>query len=65
MTNTEPKIPDADTYLIGETAAVLGISRHTVNKYLKDGFIRCGIRRCNNKKIFTGAEIKRFWRSRR
>lgn len=55
-----PDVPDNSRYPIGKAATILGISRDTLRKYTEEGKIKCGFRRENNRRFYTGSEIKRF-----
>lgn len=64
MTSSEPIVKPKDRYPIGEAAKVLGIDRKTLLSYAmlgkRNGGIDCHIGR-NGRKVFNGAELKRFW----
>jgi len=63
MTLTEPNIADNARVPIGEAAKILGINRETLRKYTTENDIRCGYRKANKRKFYTGAAIKQFWRA--
>lgn len=63
MTATEPQIPPTGRYTSLETAKTLGVSIRTLQRWATDGKIRFGVRRANNRRFYTGAEIMRFWKS--
>ncbi|NDV46135.1 helix-turn-helix domain-containing protein [Paludibacter sp. 221] len=63
MTTTMPEIKDNDRYPIGETAKILGICRDTLRKHTEEGYIKCIYNRVNKRRLYTGAEIKRYWNS--
>ncbi len=62
MTTTEPNVPDTSRYGVTEAANILGIARSTLRLHSDAGFIRYGIRRCNGRRVYTGRELKRYWR---
>lgn len=64
MTSILPDIPDSGRYSVSEAANHLGVSRVTLNNYCKTGLIKFGIRKANNRKFITGAEIKRLWKDK-
>lgn len=64
MTSILPDIPDAGRYTPQQTCEYLGIHRNTLTKYCKDGLIKFGVRKANNRKFFTGSEIKRLWKDK-
>lgn len=61
MTTTMPDIPDAGRFNVTQASQLLGINRTTLRRYTEAGLIRCGFRRTNFKKFYTGQELKRFW----
>lgn len=63
LTSLEPEVSDNGRYTIGETCKILKLSFNTIKKYTDQGAIRCGIRKSNGRKFYTGAEIKRFWKA--
>ena len=63
MVTLEPNIPNDGRYSIAETCEHLGVHRNSLRNYTDSGLIKCGFRRVNMKKFYTGSEIKRFWKS--
>lgn len=65
MVNEEPTVSPTSQYSIGEAAKILGIHRNTLRKYTNTGpaGIRCKFKKSNNRKVFTGFEIVKFWKS--
>ena len=63
MVHDEPKVNKEGRYSVDETCAALGISRSTLRRHTNKGVIRCGIRRSNTRKFYTGSEIVRYWKS--
>lgn len=63
MTATEPQVADTGRYSVTEAAKALGVHRTTLFQHTKAGAIKCGIRKSNNRKFYTGADIKRLWKS--
>lgn len=63
MTATEPTIPDNARYNICQAAEILSINRTTLLKYTNNGLIRCGIRKTNGRKFYTGLELKKIWKT--
>lgn len=61
MTTTIPQVPDTGRFNVAQTSLLLGINRSTLRRYTDAGLIRCGFRKTNYKKFYTGQEIKRFW----
>ncbi|MDY5010340.1 MAG: helix-turn-helix domain-containing protein [Sodaliphilus sp.] len=63
MTTTEPNVSLTGRYSIIETCELLGIHRNTLTRYTNKGRIRCGIRRVNGRKFYTGMEILKLWKA--
>ena len=63
MTSTEPQIALTGRYTTRETARIFGVSARTLQRWATDGKIRFGVRRANNRRFYTGAEIMRCWKS--
>lgn len=63
ITQDEPKVKPASRYSINQTCDILTITRKTLAKYTKYGYIRCGIRKDTLRKFYLGREIMRFWRA--
>ncbi len=61
MTATEPNVSNAGKYSVSETAAALGVSRKTIQRHTELGYIKCQVRKCNNRRTYLGSEIKRYW----
>lgn len=61
MTREKPKIGDEALYSITEAAEILRVSRRTLLRHTKMNKISSKIRKCNNRRVFTGREIKRYW----
>jgi len=59
----EPQISDTGRFTTREASKILNISRNTLNRYSNEGLIRCSIRKANGRKFYTGADIKKLWRS--
>lgn len=63
MTNTKPKVNPDGRYELKDAAEALLIDRSTLLRYTHKGEIRCGIRKSNGHRVWTGAEIIRLWRT--
>jgi len=61
MTCVEPKVNDAGWYNVNETAQALEVDRKTVLRHTEKGYIKCKVRKCNNRRVYSGREIKRYW----
>jgi DNA-binding transcriptional MerR regulator len=62
MIATEPQVADNDRYSPKEASTLLGIHRCTLSKYTDSGAIKCGVRKANGRKYYTGTEIRKFWK---
>lgn len=63
MTSEEPKVSAEGRYSVGQTCTLLGIHRNTLRRYTEEGRIKCGFRRMDARKFYTGREITRLWRA--
>ena len=63
MVNEMPDIPKKAKFSVKETAKILNVSKTSLYRYIKDGFIKANVRMFNNRIYFTGGEIMRFWGS--
>lgn len=63
MTTTRPEVALTGRYPIGVAAQCLGIDRHTLQRKIKDGTVKCKFRRDSLRKVILGSEIIRFWES--
>ncbi|WP_010416164.1 helix-turn-helix domain-containing protein [Anaerophaga thermohalophila] len=63
MTAIEPQVNDSGRYSVKETSEVLKINRRTLHRHTIAGYIKPGYRRTNGRAFYTGAEIKRYWKS--
>lgn len=57
----EPKIGDTALLSITDAAALLHVSTKTLQRHVAAGNLKCRLRKCNNRRVFTGRELKRFW----
>ena len=58
----EPKVADTGRYTATEACKALGIHRNTLRRYSQKNLIKCTYRRCDHRKLYSGAEIKKLWR---
>lgn len=63
MVNIEPRVDPEGHYSLKETYELLGISRSTLRRYVKDRRIRTRTHRETGRSLVTGKEIRRFWKS--
>lgn len=63
MSTSEPSVSDNGRYSIGEAASILGIHRNTLRAHTEQGLIKCGFRRQNMRRFYTGMELKKYWKS--
>lgn len=63
MTTTEPIVSPTNRYSIAEAAKILGIHRNTLRLHTESGLIKCGFRRQNARRFYTGSEIMKYWKS--
>ena len=63
MTITKPEVNPDGLYSVKDAAAALQINRSTLDKYIRDGLVKCKIRKIGNRKVISGAEIVKCWRA--
>lgn len=65
MVTEMPNVKDTAQYSVKQTADLLGVSPRAIENWLIKGYIKCGRRKHNGYRFFTGKEIKRFYTARR
>jgi DNA-binding IclR family transcriptional regulator len=63
MVNVQPDVNPAGRYTVTETCKLLGIHRATLHRATISLRIKCGFRKDNHRKYYTGLAIIKFWRS--
>jgi predicted site-specific integrase-resolvase len=66
MTRTPPQVDPLGRYSICETARLLEVDRHTIQRWAKVGALRVGYRKTKGirpRPFITGREITRVWTS--
>lgn len=61
MTNEKPMVTADGRYTQADVARVLGIDRHTVLSYERQGLLKFRVRKAGKRKVTTGAEIVKCW----
>jgi len=61
MTNEKPKVTLDGRYTQADVSRVLGIDRHTVLSYERQGLLKFRVRKAGRRKVTTGAEIVKCW----
>lgn len=61
MTAEPPMLNESGRYPIGEAAKLLGISRQTLLRKLRQRLIKCSFQRSTRRKIFTGKQLMQLW----
>lgn len=61
ITGSRPQVNKEDRYSATDTCKILGIHRHTLERYTKKGAILPIIHIDSNRFYYTGEEILRFW----
>lgn len=62
LRTTIPECDDNGKYSSKETYVILGCSRSSLRNYCTQGLIKYEISERTGRKLFKGAEIKKFWR---
>ncbi len=63
MIEVEPKVALNGKYGISKAADLLGIHRNSLREYTKEGRIKFGIHKTNNRVYYFGHELVKFWRT--
>lgn len=63
MITTKPDVAPDGLYSFADATKALQISRRTIDRYVSKGFIKYKIRKVNNRRVITGAEIIKCWRT--
>jgi len=61
MTCERPQVQLDGLYNQTECSRILGVDRHTVRNYEKQGFLKFRVRKAGRCKVTTGREIMRCW----
>lgn len=64
MITEKPNVTPRGLYSQAQTARALGVSRHTVARYTKEGLIRFRVRKAGYTPVTTGSEIIKLWEGR-
>lgn len=59
----EPDIKESDRYSTKQTAEILQVHECTIRRYTKQGYLKCGVKRHNGRRFYTGREILRFYKA--
>jgi len=63
MITTRPQVDYKGLYSQAQAARALGVDRHTIARYVKQGYINVRIRRTDKKTVIPGSEILKAWGS--
>ena len=62
MIQTTPNVTPTARYELREVAAILAVNKATVLRWTAQGKLIAVKRKLNNRRVWTGTEIMRFWR---
>lgn len=62
MSTNEPQVADMGRYDTQRTCRELGISRSTLERYRRKGFIRVHFFKTNYRPFYYGHDILKLWR---
>lgn len=62
MTPIEPQVSPSGRYSQTQAAALLGVNRRTINRWINENRIPVGIRKVDKKLFILGINITRIWR---
>lgn len=63
MIKEKPNIDPTSRFELREVALILGAHKASILRWTRMGKLHCTQRRINNRRVWTGAEILRFWRT--
>lgn len=61
MTAVPPKVETGARYNTGQACKILGVSRNTLRKYVKNGSLRPKVDKSTFRNVFEARELTRFW----
>ncbi|RRC99058.1 helix-turn-helix domain-containing protein [Prevotella sp. OH937_COT-195] len=61
MITTRPNVEYKGLYSQAQAARALGVDRHTIARYVKQGYINVRVRRTDRKTVIPGGEILKAW----
>ncbi len=61
ITTTRPEVEYKGNYTQTQAAKALGVDRHTIARYVKKGYLKCKVRRFDQKTVIPGSEILKLW----
>lgn len=64
MITRKPEVDPEGLYNVGQTAKALGIDRHTLARYARQGLIRMWRRKAGGLRVTTGREIIKCWKAK-
>jgi len=61
MNKNKPSVNEHGVYTMTEAAQALGVTRKTMQRYARLGYIQFYTRRCDRRRVTTGKGILRCW----
>ena len=55
MITTRPEVDYKGNYTQAQAAKALGVDRHTIARYVKQGYLKCKVRRFDRKPSYRAA----------
>lgn len=62
MSQEPPKVDPEGRYSIGAAAALIGVSRNTLRRWVDNRTARCSVSKYSGRKVFTGRQVLEAWR---
>lgn len=56
-------ISDSSKYNLSQSAKLLKIDRKTLRCHADNGLVKCSFSKANKRRMFTGLELKRYYKS--
>lgn len=63
MIKTEPDVNPQGKYELRHASQIMKVSKSTILRWTSQGLMRCSVRRANGRKVWSGAELIRAWRT--
>ena len=63
MKKTEPIVELTAKYELRDACFILGVTASCLSKWTAKGVIKCGRKKLNGRRFWTGAEILRAWKA--
>lgn len=63
LTTNVPSIVETARLSVTQSAKALGVSPSSIDRWTREGLLRCHYHRHNSHRYWLGADLLRFWKS--